>query len=246
MELERVHTVHPETLCLQAPRDAWRLPSVLADCALLDRLVLTAEDMGKAEMYLQERKRRDVQRSVRSLDDYLRGLNLRMTLELFDPSVHMERTVQLLQKTNQFNLTTRRHDQGQILRMVEDGAIIVVGSLVDQFGNYGRVILAIIVSRDDGTAELDSFLMSCRAIGRRVEHAFMQKVLEILRGRGIRNLAAQFARTQKNSVCSEFLSELGFETLREKSSEDTIVFERDTGDAAVGKAALELITVHGP
>ena len=144
-ELERVRSAHPGIACLAVPRETWKLPELLPGMAVLDRLSLTAEDRAKSAMYARERQRDALRGRVVSFDDYLRQLDLRMTIEGFTPERHLDRAVQLLQKTNQFNLTTRRHSQREVLDLHEAGAMIHVASLADRFGDYGRIALSIIV-----------------------------------------------------------------------------------------------------
>jgi FkbH-like protein len=225
-ELERVRAAFPGLLTLTVPAETWKLPELLPQCAALDRINLTQEDLAKAGMYAQERQRKQVQEQASSLDDYLAHLDLKMTIERFDAARHGQRAEQLLQKTNQFNLTTRRYAAKELLELDRQGAMIYVASLRDRFGDYGRIALAI-VRWDDAVPEIDSFLMSCRAIGRKAETMFLHFLLQRLADRGFANVRASFVPTERNQVAASFLPDHGFQLLAAMGEEKR--YERETG-----------------
>lgn len=229
-ELNLVKSVHPNVTCLLVPRETWNLPSLLPMAGCLDRLSLTREDSMKTEMYAQDRKRKTFQDSAGSYDEYLQQLKLEMTFEYFAENRHLERAVQLLQKTNQFNLTTRRHSKSELLGLVQAGAKVCVASLKDRFGDYGRIALAIVVF-DAEIPLLDTFLMSCRAIGRKAEIVFLQCVMERLRALGHQKLRAQYVPSERNQVCAGFLAEHGFQLVN-TSSDNVQTYECKLKDAA--------------
>lgn len=225
-ELEQVKTACPAIECVQVPSEPWKLPELLPAVLRIDRLALTAEDRQKAAMYLQEQQRKAVLVEASSIEDYLRQLNLEMTVESFQADKHLDRTVQLLQKTNQFNLTTRRHDAASVLAMAESGAMIRLASLRDRFGDYGRVALAIITFVG-GVPRLDTFLISCRAIGRRAETMFLSVVTRQLRDSGYGVLRGEYLPSARNQVCIKFLPEHGFREIGGGSTPAGRCFERD-------------------
>ena len=148
-----------------------------------------------------------------------------MTVEPFDPQRHLERAVQLLQKTNQFNLTTRRHTDADLRAMIGAGGLVYLATLRDAFGDYGRIALAIVVLDADGQPTLDTLLMSCRAIGRKAESAFLGAVVEGLRRRGYRRLRAQYIPTAKNQVCADFLKQHRFQRISPAAGEEGGAYE---------------------
>jgi FkbH-like protein len=125
-----------------------------------------------------------------------------------------------LQKTNQFNLTTRRHTEADLRALIEAHAQIYLASLCDRFGDYGRIALAIAVPAEDGAAQLDTFLMSCRAIGRKAESVFLAEVASKLRQRGFSRLRAEFLPTAKNQVSAGFLADHGFQAISDSTDPD--------------------------
>jgi FkbH-like protein len=135
---------------------------------------------------------------------------MKMTVGLNDLS-HLSRLSQLTQKTNQFNLTTRRYSEQDLAEKIGDENTFVYHfSLGDNFGDSGVVGLAII-ERDSGEkAQLDTFLMSCRVIGRQAEQAFLHTILRDLREKGVEALSAEYIPTRKNVLVQSFLPDNGF------------------------------------
>jgi FkbH-like protein len=128
-------------------------------------------------------------------------------------SGNVTRLSQLTKKTNQFNLTTRRYDEHQIQGFIADKDWLVADfSLADVFGNSGTVGLALFRLVTPQQAELDTFLMSCRVIGREAEAAFLHTLLRYLAEKGIVEVIAHFKQTSKNDLVKNFLPEQSFES----------------------------------
>ncbi|OUO94589.1 FkbH, partial [Cloacibacillus sp. An23] len=118
-------------------------------------------------------------------------------------------------KTNQFNLTARRYTESDIRRMKEDGSHkIWIGELEDKFGSYGKVILAIVRLKPEGRrAVIDTFLMSCRVMGRNVETEFLKHIEHDLKEEGIKEIVGEYIETAKNRVVKDFFAQLGYVAL---------------------------------
>lgn len=205
----------PQVEVIRAPIHPLSVPSCLDRVARLEILSLTAEDRAKTQMYVHERQRKDLERVVArqggDLGDYLRSLDMFMQVAIDDPK-QITRLAQLTQKTNQFNLTTRRYSEEQIRRFVEDEDTLVGHfSLTDRFGSSGVVGLAILRRRASDAVELDTFLMSCRVIGRAAESAFIESLMRELSVRGVGIITAEFIPTAKNELAKDFLANHGFE-----------------------------------
>jgi FkbH-like protein len=204
----------PQVEVVQVPARPTDIPVCLDHLARLEVLSLTSEDLAKTRMYEEERRRRTLVESMMSeggsAADYLARLDMRMTVHL-DAVSHVARLSQLSGKTNQFNLTTRRYSEAQVREFMADDAWLVADfSLADSFGDSGIVGLAIVRIHSGEEAELDTFLMSCRVIGRQAESAFLHTVLRQLAGKGIRRVAADYLPTAKNELVKNFLPEHGF------------------------------------
>jgi len=203
----------PEVEVIQTPARPVEVPFCLDRVSRLELLSLTVEDLKKTEMYAQERIRQQLrQRAERSggLEGYLASLEMVMTVGIDDPAP-LKRLSQLTQKTNQFNLTTRRYDELHMRRLI-DASNWMVGyfSLKDVFGESGIVGLALFDLSALGVAELDTFLMSCRVIGRKAESAFINVLLKRLAAAGVREVLADYLPTPKNGLVTNFLPDHGF------------------------------------
>jgi FkbH-like protein len=200
----------PELRVPEVPPD----PALYADWvgSLPSLLVLqqTPEDLRRTQQY-QESRSRDVYRaSTGSMTDFLRGLGLRVAVEPMAPE-STARVVQLLAKTNQFNLTTRRHDEATLRRRVAAGEWRVYTMRVtDRFGDFGLTGVAIVAPGPERW-HLDSFLMSCRVIGKSVESALLARIAADARAAGAAGLAADFIDSGRNQVARAFLGQHGFE-----------------------------------
>ena len=213
-ECAAVRHALPQVEVVQVPSRVIDMPTCLDQVARLEVLALTSEDGAKTALYAQERQRRDlnndIERSGGGAGDYLLRLDMRMHIELA-ALAHVPRLSQLTNKTNQFNLTTRRYDEQRVRAMVLDpGWIVADFSLADVFGDSGLVGLALLQRSTPRNARLDTFLMSCRVIGRDAEAAFLQALLRHLAGLGIEGVQAEFLPTAKNELARLFLPSQGF------------------------------------
>lgn len=214
-ECEAVRRELPQVEVVQTPARAVDVPFCLDHVARLEILSLTEEDRKKTAMYAQERERRELKGAMTggggvNLADYLRSLDMRMTVG-FDELGPLKRLAQLTQKTNQFNLTTRRYEESQVQAMIERPDWTVAHfDLTDRFGHSGIVGLALVDRTAMPTARLDTFLMSCRVIGREAEAAFLNAVMHRLADIGCRVLLAEYLPTPKNGLAKAFLAAQGF------------------------------------
>jgi FkbH-like protein len=161
-------------------------------------------------MYAAEQRRRAEESSSMSVDDYLRGLEMEVVVERVNDR-SSARVAQLTQKTNQFNLTTRRYTEGDIRRFVESGTHDVLAVQVrDRLGDSGIVGVAILRHENEETS-IDSFLMSCRVLGRGVEDSLLVACLLASRRRGGGDVVGEFIPTAKNARVADFYSTRGFE-----------------------------------
>lgn len=219
-----VRSMLPEVTVPELPSAPEDYIPMLYSLNLFNQLRLTEEDLEKAKMYADEGRRKNVQYSAQSVEEYIQQLGIVITVEKNDP-VSIPRLSQLTQKTNQFNLTTRRYGEKELSQMIANGAVIFAGDVSDKFGDYGKTVLAIMKPTTGSVAELDTFLMSCRVMGRGVEGGFMKHIAEELRRVGFERMNAVFIPTKKNMPVKDFLPTLGFaETGR---TEDTVHYSID-------------------
>jgi FkbH-like protein len=221
-EINLVRSELPMVRAIQVPKQAWELTRLLPESRIVDRLRVTKEDQAKTQMYKAEAERRALKQTSTDIGTYLKSLEIEMVYEPFREEVHLTRAAQLTQKTNQFNLTTKRYDEAAVVQFAQGDGLVALAHLKDRFGDYGRVVLAIVTRSEDPTvAQLDTFLMSCRVIGRGVEHSFLRLVMKSLVEKGVKRLEACYRPTEKNGVCAEFLPTAGFSEVSRDEEQGT-------------------------
>lgn len=204
----------PQVQVVQVPSRPIDIPGCLDALARLEVTALTAEDLAKTAMYAEERQRKSQLAQLTadgsSIEEYLTSLGMTMRVGRDDKSV-LPRLSQLTQKTNQFNLTTRRYTEQEIAAKIEHESTAVFHfSLADKFGDSGIVGLAIVERQGDNSAHLDTFLMSCRVIGRQAEQGFLRRILQVLGEEGVEHMTAEYIPTRKNVLVQDFLADNGF------------------------------------
>ena len=171
---------------------------------------LTGEDKDKLKQYKANAERTSFQKTFASFDDYLRSLEITLDIQTLNP-MNLSRIAQMTQKTNQFNLTTKRYTEDDITAFAVYGAKIYCISVSDKFGNNGITGAAIVtVDRTNKTAHIDSFLLSCRILGKNIETVFLKYVLQQLKDAGILRITSLFVPTEKNKQVSDFYENNNF------------------------------------
>lgn len=203
----------PEVATITAPRDAAQLHRALVDYPGFGSFAFTDEDRARGAMYAAERKRRDLHAQATNLDEFLKSLELRVVVRPLD-GFSLPRAAQLTQKTNQFNLTTRRYTEEALSGMLARGSRALVVDVSDRFGESGITGLAIA----HPTAEswlIDTFLLSCRVLGKGVERALLASVIDDAKRAGAAKVVGEFIPTKKNAPCASFYRDVGFACVRE-------------------------------
>ena len=173
------------------PADPTERPAFIARGPWFRTLAVTDADRMRSASYRAQGDRRRAQASAGPFEDYLASLEQRLTIELVTEAT-VPRAAQLCQRTNQFNLTTRRHTQADVERMLADPAYdLVTLSVTDRFGDSGITGLGITLHAD-GRAEPDTLLLSRRLLGRRIEDAFLAVLARRARERGARTLLGAY------------------------------------------------------
>ncbi len=169
---------------------------------------VTSEDLAKAEQYQANALRRAEQSRFADLDEYLYSLDIHIDVMPAD-DFNMPRIAQMTQKTNQFNLTTRRYTQPQVQQLVENGWIIYCIRVSDRFGDSGITGTIFLEPVGEDGVNIDTLLLSCRILGKGIEDAFVLTVLNLLRLDGYRNLTAIYLPTARNGQTADFYDRLG-------------------------------------
>lgn len=224
-EREAMRRLAPEVIVPELPEDPAQRPSWLRRLTCTWPVRLTEEDERRSELYAAERGARALEASAASIEDYLYGLQQRLTVRIVDAGA-VGRIAQMHQRTNQFNLTTRRLTEAEIAAYVDhpERGLALQGRVVDKFGDHG-VVVAATVSIEGSRAEIESFLMSCRVIGREIERAFLAALLTLLAERGVKRVIGRFLATAKNGMVRDFYPASGFVPLEGSEAASSWAFD---------------------
>jgi FkbH-like protein len=210
-ERGRVREALPQVLVPELPANPAAFADVLRQLDCFDQAGLTAEDRGRTDMYKVERSRRQAATEFRSSEDWLRSLDIRVATAPLGPA-NIKRVVQLLNKTNQMNLATRRLSEAELEAWLAggEGRSLTALTVADRFGDLG--LTGIVSWQADGEdLALVDFVLSCRAMGREVEKAMAHLAVEAARGAGKARVTARYLQTERNRPCLEFWQSSGFE-----------------------------------
>jgi FkbH-like protein len=209
-ERARIRQALPAVAVPELPADVSGYVRRLADAGYFEATAFTSDDAQRAEQYAQNAERDALRGSSQNLDEFLAGLQMTLEYGPFTPA-DMTRVVQLINKTNQFNPTTKRYSQEQVeARRTAPGTLTLQFRLRDRFGDNGLVSVMLLVPQSDGVLEIDTWVMSCRVFGRQLEHEAMNIAVESAQRAGARELVASYAPTSKNGVVRDLYPKLGF------------------------------------
>jgi FkbH-like protein len=181
----------------------------LQDCRLFEPQSLTVEDAERTSQYRSEAQRKTAQASVTDMDSYLESLGMEAIISEFVP-VDVPRLAQLINKSNQFNLTTRRRTEADILALMRDPACFGFSvRLKDRFGDHGLISI-VIAQVSDGTVKIDTWLMSCRVLKRQVEDEVLNELARLAMARKGARIEGVYLPTAKNEMVRDFYLRMGF------------------------------------
>lgn len=243
MNRDLVRTMLPEVAVPEFSIPAEDYAHTLFSFTYFYQFSLTSEDRKKGKMYAEEKQRKDVEKSAQNLEEYIAALNIQAKMHLNSTTL-LPRTSQLTLKTNQCNLTTKRYTEKEISDLMNQGGLVYAVDVTDKFGDYGTTAV-IIATKQGNTAHLDSFLMSCRIMGRGVEYALFHFLAKELSEMGINTLTAEFIPTAKNDPSKDFLSSAGFkETSRNENGAISYSMELASHLASPQTQAVSTISVE--
>jgi FkbH-like protein len=209
VEREQVRASLPEVTVIELSANPFAYAAAVRECPAFERLTLSAEDQQRTAMYAGQRERAREEQLFRSKEDFYRFLEQKVEIAPVSAET-LGRISQLTQKTNQFNLTTRRYTEQQLSEMGgREGWQVLSVRVRDRYGDQGLVGVSITHDERD-TCEIDTFLLSCRVIGRTVESAFLSALAKAASERGCTRLAGYFLPTRKNAPAQNFYPRHGF------------------------------------
>lgn len=219
---------------------AW-FPWYLSAAGYFEAVTFSAEDRLRAESYASNARRAEVMAKARDLGEYLTSLDMVISFAPFDRTGR-QRITQLINKTNQFNLTTRRYTEAEVSAMEADPSLFTLQArLADKFGDFGMI--AVVICRpaksDPSTWNIDTWLMSCRVLGRQVEQAMLAKISSEAKKRAVDRLIGTYIPTAKNGMVSEHYKKLGFHQI-DSLTEGQSVWEMNLSTHAVPKLPMRV------
>ena len=210
VERDLVRTMLPEVAVPEMPTDPALYTRTLSAAGYFEIARFSNEDRERAKYYQGNSKRAALQQQVGDLDKYLASLNMEIVFQPFD-EIGTARISQLIMKSNQYNLTTRRYSEADVRRMAEDpNCFALQVRLIDAFGDNGMISVVICRSLGESELEIDTWLMSCRVLGRRVEHMVLRELLAHATRNKIQRLRGVYIPTERNKLVEDHYEKLGF------------------------------------
>lgn len=224
-ECELVRSMLPAVTVLQVPKKITEYPSLPFSDALFYSTSASKEDKNRTQMYQSEFNRKIESNKFNNIDDYLTSLNIEVDIHRIEEG-EIPRVTQLTQRTNQFNFTTKRYQESQIKEMTGSKLWeIMTLTANDKFGDMGLTGV-VIAQRNENKILLDTFLMSCRILGRKIEYAFIKEMVTRLKEKWtLKTLETYYIPTQKNQQLANFWSDLGFLQDSEGTDEPNKTYE---------------------
>jgi len=213
-----VRKLLPQMAVPELPEEPDYYARTLAAAGYFEATAFATEDLKRAGFYQDNAKRASLQKQVDGVDAYLASLDMTITFQPFD-ATGRARIVQLINKSNQYNLTTRRYTGPEIAEAENDVAVFTLQvRLADIFGDNGMISVVICRPGDAGVWEIDTWLMSCRVLGRKVEHMVLGEILNHTHLAGIRKLVGMYRPTDRNKLVLDHYARLGFAKVSEDES----------------------------
>jgi len=217
-ERKRVRDALPSVAVPELPEDPSDWLMVIQAAGYFEQATFSREDQLRPGFYKANALRAAQMERIGNHDDYLRSLGMRLSIAPFD-GPGRKRIAQLISKSNQFNLTTRRYSEAEITALQSDpDAITVQARLEDIFGDNG-MISTVICRRDGQRCDVDSWIMSCRVLGRRVEEAILGHLVAQVRLLGVTEIIGRYIPTARNELVRDHYNRLGFAQIAAENGE---------------------------
>src|SRR3989344_1270704 len=216
----------PEVAVIDLPEDVSLYPLVIKNLKFFNLFNITKEDAERGKMYIDQKKRSVFKLSVDDLDTFIKKLEIKVLVRLADEST-LNRITQLTQKTNQFNLTTKRYKDEDIYELFRADHYLVESVMVaDKFGDYGTTGV-VIIKKDlvEKCWNIDTFLLSCRILGKNIEFALMKDIIEKAKIAGMKSIKGIFIPTKKNKPAENFFEDCGFITAKNQNEAREYIFD---------------------
>jgi FkbH-like protein len=237
-EVDIVRQFLPEVETVLLTADPSDFITLLQDRRFFEPLNITPEDVDRGQQYQQEVQRKETLAACTDMAAYLGSLEMRAVITEFQ-GVDVPRIAQLINKSNQFNVTTRRRTESEVRAVIQDPAHIgFTVRLADRFGDHG--LISVVICRIEGAAmEIDTWLMSCRVLKRQVEDEVVKEIVHLARDRNCRVIRGRYNPTTKNSMVRDLYPRMGFVEAGQVG--DQLVFELGTVRCHSEQTAIQVM-----
>lgn len=205
---EYMRTNNPQILTIEVPSDAAQYAQTLMSMNDFHLLKITEEDIKRGKTYLQNKQRKELEKSSTNLQEFLQQLDIKLTIKKANDFT-IPRIAQLTLKTNQFNLTTRRYQEEDIKKLIKEAYWVGCVQVEDKFGDNG-ITGVFIIKKENTQWLIDTFLLSCRIMGRGIEDGILAYILKKAKEENVKTVKGEFIPTKKNTPSANFLQDYGF------------------------------------
>jgi FkbH-like protein/thioester reductase-like protein len=228
----------PEVLTINLPNKQEEIPDFLKHHWAFDVSQLTNEDKKRTQMYLENKQRQELRKDISTVEDFLAKLEIEIDIEQLKEE-EISRASQLTQRTNQFNSTIIRRCENNIRELLNSGSFKVFSVKVkDRFGDYGFVGLTI-VQKEKDTLICESFLMSCRVLGRKVEQEMVRHLASVAREFGFKKVKLLYSPSDRNQPLKDFYESFGRKFVKTNDNMFAIVFETKEVENILSRSKVE-------
>jgi FkbH-like protein len=240
---QMVREALPQVLCPELPEDGSGHTAAVRQIKDIDVLQVTSEDAKRGRLYAAERSRKEARGSFRDLSGYLEHLGISAEIRIAQEK-DISRISQLTMRTNQFNFSTRRYSESDIGKIMKDeNNLVCCVKVTDRYGDYG-MSGALIIRKNGRSWRVDTFLLSCRVLGRNVENALIAWLAGKAADAGARELVIDYSRTHKNYPVERFLKGCGFPVPRAGGHNKTVAIFKKGSRCAVIKPVRHVKVVE--
>ncbi len=213
-----VRRLLPQVAVPELPEDPALYARTLAAGGYFEAIAFASEDLKRAGFYQDNARRVSLQKQAGGVDAYLASLDMTIQFQPFD-ATGRARIVQLINKSNQYNLTTRRYTDPEVAQAEDDPQVFTLQvRLTDVFGDNGMISVVICRPAEPEVWEIDTWLMSCRVLGRKVEHMVLRQILERASAAGIKKIVGVYKPTDRNKLVVDHYAKLGFTNIAQEES----------------------------
>ena len=222
VERDLVRQLLPQVAVPELPEDPALYARTLTAAGYFESIIFSEEDRTRAEMYQSNARRVALRNQAHNVDAYLDLLDMEIVFAPFD-RIGRAQISQLINKSNQFNLTTRRYSEADVAAAEHDPNIFTLQvRLIDKFGDNGMICVVICRPSDTSAWTIDTWLMSCRVLGRKVEQMVLREILTRARKSGIRTVVGTYRQSEKNALVRDHYKKLGFTKVEEQPDGTTV------------------------